>query len=70
VTASPANRAQQYIDFANNCLKVAPSLPERQDRVTHREMAAEWIRLGQIFAEDAAHDASMQTSKARIVAVS
>ena len=67
--ASLADSAQQYLGFAHNCLKVARSLPEREDRIVHREMAAEWIRLAQMMAEDAAYDTN-EAGKARIGAVS
>ena len=67
---SPADKVQEYVAFASHCLKVAHSLPERQDRVIHREMATEWIRLAQMFAEDAAHDASRRVGNARIKSVS
>ncbi len=70
VIKSPADRAQQYIGFARSCLKVARSLTDREDRIVHREMAAEWIRLAQMMAEDAAYDAGTQVSKARIGTVS
>jgi hypothetical protein len=63
---SSADRAQQYVGFASRCLKAARSLPEREDRVVHREMAAEWIRLAQILTEDAVHDTSAQVGNARI----
>jgi len=34
-----------YASYAEHCLKVAELLPDREARVVHREMAAEWLRL-------------------------
>jgi hypothetical protein len=67
---SPADNAQKYIGFASHCLKVARSLPKREDRIIHREMATEWIRLAQMLTEDAVDDASRQVGNARIGTVS
>jgi hypothetical protein len=70
VAISPADKAMEYINYAEYCLKIARSLPDRKDRITHREMAAEWTRLAQMMAEEAAHDASQQVGKMRFKTVS
>ena len=67
---SPADKAMEYVNFAEHCLKIARALPDREDRVVHREMAAEWTKLAQTMAEDAAHSAREQAGKTRIKAVS
>jgi hypothetical protein len=67
---SPADKAVEYMDFARHCLKIVRSLREQNDRIVHREMAAEWINLARMITEDAAHSASDQLGKARIKAVS
>jgi len=45
MSASPADQAMTYASYAEHCLKVAELLPDREARVVHREMAAEWLRL-------------------------
>ena len=60
-----ADQAMTYASYAEHCLKVAPNLPNRESRVIHREMAAEWLRLaGQAAAgaEVGAQKAKRQTS--------
>ena len=45
MSASPADQAMTYASYAEHCLKMAELLPDRESRVIHREMAAEWLRL-------------------------
>jgi hypothetical protein len=42
---SQADRAMLYASYAEICLKAATILPDRDTRVVHREMAAEWLIL-------------------------
>jgi hypothetical protein len=42
-----ADKAMLYASYAETCLKAAPVLPDREARVVHREMAAEWFRLAE-----------------------
>jgi hypothetical protein len=55
----------EYADFAKHCLKVARSLRDREDRIAHREMAAEWIRLAEMMTEDATHSAQRTAHSAQ-----
>ena len=52
-----ADKAAEYMRYAEHCVATAKTLPDREDRSLHREMAAEWLRLAQRIAEDAAHSA-------------
>jgi hypothetical protein len=45
VTISHVDDADEYIDYAKRCLKMADRLTERESRLILREMAAEWIKL-------------------------
>jgi hypothetical protein len=51
VPASQADKAIEYIDYAQHCLKMAAQLPNRESRVILREMAAEWTNLAGQAAE-------------------
>lgn len=70
MVVSLADKAEEYVGFAQRCLKIARSLPNREDRIAHREMAAEWIRLAQMMTDQAAHEAGEQVNPTRIKAVS
>jgi hypothetical protein len=70
MAVSLADKAEEYVGFAQRCLKIARSLPNRDDRVAHREMAAEWIKLAQMMTDKAAHDAREQVGQTGIRAVS
>jgi hypothetical protein len=62
---SQADKAMEYADFARHCLKIAPSLSDREDRVTHREMAAEWIKLAGDVADQNTAPSSANDQKAK-----
>jgi hypothetical protein len=49
-----ANKAAQYTRYAEHCVETARTLREQEARILHREMAAEWIRLAQLIAEEVA----------------
>jgi len=42
---SSADRAMLYASYAEMSLKAVTLLPDREARVIHREMAAEWLML-------------------------
>jgi hypothetical protein len=50
-TAAQADLAMTYAAYAKHCLKVSAILADRESRLIHREMAADWLRL----ADQAAH---------------
>jgi hypothetical protein len=39
------DRCEEYIGYAEHCLKLAENSTDRELRVILREMAAEWLRL-------------------------
>ncbi len=45
---------KDYVRYAEHCIETARILRHQEARSLHREMAAEWIRLAQRLAEDAA----------------
>jgi hypothetical protein len=45
MAASTADKAIEYAGYARHCLTVVGAIPGREDRIIHREMAAEWLRL-------------------------
>jgi hypothetical protein len=45
VAISKADKAVEYERYAKHCLKASKMLPNRESRILHREMAAEWIKL-------------------------
>ena len=49
-----ADKAAEYIRYAEQCVEAARTLRHQDARSLHREMAAEWIRLAQQVAEGAA----------------
>ena len=59
-----ADKAAEYMRYAERCVETAKTLLDREDRRLHREMAAEWLRLAQLIAEDAA-DSARSSPKAR-----
>jgi hypothetical protein len=65
VGKSQADKAMEYADFARHCLKIAGSLFRREDRITHREMAAEWIKLAGDAADQDAAPSSANDQKAK-----
>jgi len=55
VAKSQADKAAEYVNYAEHCLKIAGRLPDQKSRIVHREMAAEWIKLaGDAVDQDAA----------------
>ena len=64
---SQADQAMIYASYAEQCVKIATTLPDRQARIIHREMAAEWFRLAsQAAASDLARAAPPPRSKRKI----
>ena len=58
MSVSQADQAMLYASYAEHCVKVAKALPNRESRIVHREMAAEWLKLaGQAATSDLARDA-------------
>jgi hypothetical protein len=49
-----ADKAAEYLRYAEHCVEAAKILRDHDARTLHREMAAEWISLAQRAAEDAA----------------
>jgi hypothetical protein len=45
VAISQADKAMEYANYAKHCLEIARKIPDRESRVVHREMAAEWFKL-------------------------
>jgi hypothetical protein len=59
VAKSQADKAAEYVSYAEHCLKIAERLSDHKSRIVQREMAAEWIKL----AGDAAdHDAARSSA--------
>jgi hypothetical protein len=54
VAISKADKADEYIRYAEHCVKTLKGIPEWESRVLHREMAGEWIRLAHGMMEEAA----------------
>jgi hypothetical protein len=57
VAISKADKANEYMRYAEHCLETARILPEQEARVLHREMAGEWTNLAQGIVNDAAFGA-------------
>jgi hypothetical protein len=62
VAISKADIANEYMNYAEHCLKTAQVLRRQKDRVIQREMAAEWVRLVQLMVEDASLGAGDQSN--------
>jgi len=58
VGISKADKADEYMHYAEHCMKTARTISDREPRTLHRQMAAEWIKLAQAMAEDESLDAS------------
>ena len=52
VRISRADKADEYMHYAEHCMKTARTISDREHRTLHREMAAEWIKLAQAMVED------------------
>jgi hypothetical protein len=63
LTASQADKAIEYADYAKHCLKVVDKIPDQASRIIHREMAAEWFKLADQAASGVA-DAGAQADPA------
>jgi hypothetical protein len=48
------DKAAEYARYCEHCIQTARVLRRHEARTLHRETAAEWIRLAQRLAEDAA----------------
>lgn len=55
-----ADRAMLYASYAQACLKAAAILPDRDARVVHREMAAEWLKFAE---QDATSDVALDDNQ-------
>jgi hypothetical protein len=51
VGISKADKADEYMHYAEHCMKTARTISDREPRILHRQMAAEWIKLAQAMAE-------------------
>jgi hypothetical protein len=54
VAISQADKAMEYANYAKHRLETARKIPDRESRVIHREMAAEWFKLADQAAGEAA----------------
>lgn len=54
-----ADKAAEYMRYAEHCVKTARILRGQEDRNLHREMAGEWMQLAQRLVEDAALSARL-----------
>jgi hypothetical protein len=61
-----ADKAAEYMRYAERCVETAKTLRDREDRSLHREMAAEWLRLAQLIAEEAADSAQSSPKRRKI----
>jgi hypothetical protein len=52
VAISQADKAVEYVSYAQHCLKIAGKISDRNSRLVHREMAAEWFKLADQAAEE------------------
>jgi hypothetical protein len=48
MAATPTHN--DYIRYAEHCLKLIPAIEAQEDRAINREMAAEWLRLANASA--------------------
>jgi hypothetical protein len=64
VTASQADKAIEYANYARHCLNIVKKIPDQASRIVHREMAAEWFKLADQAASGNA-DAGAQADPAR-----
>jgi hypothetical protein len=60
---STADKADEYMRYAEHCLKLVKVIPQQESRMLCREMAGEWLRLTAGTVEDAAR--SVQPSEPR-----
>jgi hypothetical protein len=51
VKLSKTSKADEYINYAKHCLKIAEKLPEQASRILLREMGAEWIKLAHAMTD-------------------
>ena len=63
-----ADKAMLYASYAETCLKAVAVLPDREARVVHREMAAEWIMLAGQAADMALGNTNQKQSAGKMTA--
>jgi hypothetical protein len=44
------SKREEYLDYAEHCLKLVRLATNRQSRVIQRQMAAEWFKLADMFS--------------------
>jgi len=44
------SKYEEYLHYAEQCLKLASIATSRKSRVIQREMAAEWFKLADMFS--------------------
>jgi hypothetical protein len=44
------SKYEEYRDYAEHCLKLVRIATNREARVVQREMAAEWLKLADMFS--------------------
>jgi hypothetical protein len=52
VATSKSDKAVEYANYAQHCLKVVRELPDQDSRMLHRQMAAEWFKLADQAARE------------------
>ncbi len=40
-------KRDEYVRYAEHCLRITATIPDRDWRMLQREMAAEWLRLAE-----------------------
>jgi hypothetical protein len=63
VTGSKADKSAEYVNYAQQCLKIAEGLSDREARIALREMGAEWVALASQAATEDAASGKKQTVK-------
>jgi hypothetical protein len=48
--AQKSGEEEEYLHYAEHCLDVVRSALNRESRIMQREMAAEWIKLADMFS--------------------
>jgi hypothetical protein len=63
VEASHSDKAEEYMGYAEHCLRIADRLPDRESRIVQREMAAEWLKFASHAVEQAFAPSTQATSQ-------
>lgn len=42
-----SGKREEYVRYAEHCLRIIDIIPDQDSRMLHREMAAEWLRLAE-----------------------